>query len=62
MLVLANVADAPVRVAPATFGGFDPDALDLIGAAVVDLSAGVELGGHGVLWLRVSAAGSSGRP
>jgi amylosucrase len=54
VLVLANVGDAAVIVAPETLSGFEPDAVDLVTDAAHDLSAGLTLPAHGFVWLRAT--------
>lgn len=54
VLVLANVGDDPVHLAPERFGGFEATAHELIDDLEIDLSTGVELPAHGQRWLRVT--------
>lgn len=55
VIVLANVADAPVRIEGVTFSGFESDAHDIVTDATVDLSAGIELAAHGFVWVRATS-------
>ena len=55
VLVLANVGDDVVHLAPERFGGFAPLAHELIADQPADLRRAVTLAAHGLLWLRVVA-------
>ena len=57
VLVLANVADAPVRLEASLLSGFEPEAVDLVADAPLDLAGGLTLPAYGFLWLRVVARG-----
>ncbi len=54
VLVLANVADEPVILAPERFSGFEARAHDLVDDRTVDLTASLPLPPHGLRWLRVT--------
>ena len=54
ILVLANFDDDPSRVTPRTLSGFAPAAQDLITGESYDLSTGVALDAHAIVWLRVT--------
>ncbi|MBN9201081.1 MAG: amylosucrase, partial [Microbacterium chocolatum] len=56
VLVLANVGDDLVLVDPLTLSGFLPEAWDLIGLEMRDLTQGLALPPHGFVWLRVIPA------
>ena len=54
ILVLANFADAEVRVDRTTLSGFEPGAVDIVSGDDVDLAGGLTLRAHGFVWLRVT--------
>lgn len=54
VLVLANVGDHAVHIAPLTLSGLMPDAVDLVAGTATSLRAGRTLAAHGVAWLRVA--------
>ncbi|SNU01052.1 amylosucrase [Ruaniaceae bacterium KH17] len=54
IVVLANVDDHPALLSTHRFAGFEPDAVDLISGEAHDLSGGVNIPAHGVLWLKVT--------
>jgi amylosucrase len=54
VLVLANVGDHAVHIAPLTLSGLVPDAVDLVEGVKVSLRPGRTLPAHGVAWLRVA--------
>lgn len=56
VLVLANVGDDLALVDPETLSGFLPEAWDLIGLEMRDLTQGLALPPHGFVWLRVIPA------
>lgn len=58
VLVLANVGDDEVFIAPLTLSGFAPDAYDLVAEASVPLNEGLTLPAHGFVWLRVTPSRS----
>lgn len=56
VLVLANVSDEAQEVAPERFGGFAPEAVDLVTEIAVDLREGFRLAPLQFVWLRVTPA------
>jgi len=54
VLVLANVGDHAVHIAPLTLSGLAPDAVDLIEGGRISLRPGRTLPAHGVAWWRVA--------
>jgi amylosucrase len=59
VLVLANVSDEAQEVAPERFGGFAPEAVDLVTEIAVDLREGFRLAPLQFVWLRVTPASAS---
>jgi amylosucrase len=53
VLVVANMADDAQAIEPLTLSGLPGTAQDLLGGGVVDLTAGLRVPAHGVVWLRV---------
>lgn len=57
ILVLANVGDEPAHVDAVTLSGFASTAGDIVTGLQADLSSGLTLAAHDVVWMRVTPKG-----